>query len=458
MLWNKLLGAGGLAGGGGAPPPPTGITFVSEVSGVIQGATTTTDVTLPASLAEGDVLVFMTAADHTFPNGEPSDPVDLDVSRDGWFNLFASEDTSVDGYIYGLVCGASPPTTVRVRGSTNVSIDAPYVCQAWRGVDARVFDARSGNDYSTGSSASPNPPSVTTVTDGALVIAFMMLDDDDDTVSTWPTGYTNQIEQNTGNGGTSVNATVAMCSKLVTTAGAENPDAYTMAGGGDAWITCSIALMPDQSEVVTWAITEVGREIYNSADAGTTYNLPSGLLENDYVLVFAVASNGLGTGGTPMNSSGWTELSRSARYRGIWGKVMGATPDTSVDIDDAASPDTTSIIIIAFRGVDTTTPQDVAMIHIGSTTMCPAITTATNNALVLRYRQTFNDYSYGISEWPLGYAGFSWSTGGQFGSSSSGFSLCYTQQDTAGSTGAIVIRNSDISGGESSGTMALRPA
>ena len=456
MLWNKLLGAGGLVGGGGGAAP-TGITFVNEVSGVLQGATTTTDVTLPASLAEGDVLVFMAAADHSFANSEPTDPVDLDISRDGWFNLFASEDSGVDGYIYGLVCGASPPTTVRVRGPSSPAPDAPYVCQAWRGVDARVFDARSGNDYTTGNNTTPDPPSVTTVTDDALVIAFAMMDDDDNTVSTWPTGYTNQIEKNTGNGGTNDNATVAMCSKIVTTAGAENPTAFTFSGV-DAWITCSIALMPDQSEVDTWAISEVGREIYNSADAGTTYNLPSGLLENDYVLVFAVASDGLGTFGTPMNSTGWTELSRSARYRGIWGKVMGATPDTSVDIDDASFPDTTAITIIAFRGVDTTTPQDVAMVHSASTATCPAITTATNNALVLRYRHTFNNYSYGISEWPIGYAGFNWSTGGQFGSSSSGFGLCYTQQDTAGSTGTISIRNSDTSGGESSGTMALRPA
>ena len=455
MLWKKLLGAGGLVGGGGAPPSG-GITFVNEVSGVIQGATTTTDVTLPASLAEGDVLVFMTAADYDFVSTEPTDPIDLDISRDGWFNLFASEDTSVDGYIYGLVCGASPPTTVRVRGAASFTPDAPYVCQAWRGVDARVFDARSGSDYTTGSSASPNPPSVTTVTDGALVIAFAMMDDDDTTVSVWPTGYTNQIEKGTGNTGTSNQATIAMSSKIVTTAGSEDPSAYTF-NSSDAWSTCSIALIPDQSEVSSWVITEVGREIYNSADAGTTYTLPT-VLENDYVLVFAVASDGLGTGGTPMNSSGWTELSRAARYRGIWGKVMGATPDTSVDIDDASFPDTTAITIIAFRGVDTTTPQDVAMVHSASTATCPAITTATNNALVLRYRHTFNNYSYGISEWPIGYAGFNWSTGGQFGSSSSGFGLCYTQQDTAGSTGTISIRNSDTSGGESSGTMALRPA
>ena len=200
-----------------------GITFVNEVSGVIQGATTTTDVTLPAGLAEGDVLVFMTAADYDFVGTEPTDPIDLDISRDGWFNLFASEDTSVDGYIYGLVCGASPPTTVRVRGAANATPDAPYVCQAWRGVDARVFDARSGSDYTTGSSASPNPPSVTTVTDGALVIAFAMMDDDDTTVSVWPTGYTNQIEKGTGNTGTSNQATIAMSSKIVTTAGSERP-------------------------------------------------------------------------------------------------------------------------------------------------------------------------------------------------------------------------------------------
>ena len=457
MLWKKLLGAGGLVGGdGGGAPPPAGITFVNEVSGVVQGATTTTDVTLPASIAEGDVLVFMIAADANLANTEPTDPIDVDISRDGWFNLFASEDASVDGYIYGLVCGASPPTAVRVRGSSSSSYDAPYVCQAWRGVDARVFDARSGNDYTTGSSTTPNPPSVTTVTDDALVIAFAMQDDDDNTVSVWPTGYTNQTEKGTGNGGTGSQATIAMSSKIVTTAGAENPTAFTFSGS-DSWITCSIALMPDQSEVDTWAISEVGREIYNSEDAGTVYNLPT-VLEDDYVLVFAAAADGLGSSGTPMNSTGWTELDRGTRYRGIWGKVMGATPDTSVDIDDATGSDTTAITIVAFRGVDTTTPQDVALGYTSSSSVCPAITTATNNALVIRYRFTFSNYSYGISEWPIGYAGFNWATGGQFGSSSSGSGLCYTQQDTAGSTGTISIRNSDTSGLESSGTMALRPA
>ena len=434
-----------------------GITFVNEVSGVIQGATTTTDVTLPAGLAEGDVLVFMIAADADLVGTEPTDPVDLDISRDGWFNLFASDSEKWTATSTGWSVAQSRLLRCACAGHASFATpDAPYVCQAWRGVDARVFDARSGSDYTTGSSASPNPPSVTTVTDGALVIAFAMMDDDDTTVSVWPTGYTNQIEKGTGNTGTSNQATIAMSSKIVTTAGSENPSAYTF-NSSDAWSTCSIALIPDQSEVSSWVITEVGREIYNSADAGTTYTLPT-VLENDYVLVFAVASDGLGTFGTPMNSTGWTELGRSARYRGIWGKVMGATPDTSVDIDDASFPDTTAIIIIAFRGVDTTTPQDVAMSHGSATTTCPAITTATNNALVLRYRQTYNNYSYGISEWPIGYAGFSWSTGGQFGSSSSAFSLCYTQQDTAGSTGTETLRSSDVSGGESSGTMALRPA
>ena len=457
MLWKKLLGAGGLVGGDA--PPAGGITFVNEVSGVVGGATTTTDVTLPASLAEGDVLVFMIAADYNFATNEPTDPIDLDISRDGWFNLFASEDSSLDGYIYGLVCGASPPTTVRVRGSAASVCDAPYVCQAWRGVDARVFDARSSNDYTTGSSASPNPPSVTTVTDDALVIAFMMLDDDDDTVSTWPTGYTNQIEKNTGNGLTSNSATVAMSSKLVTTAGAENPAAYTMAGAGDQWVTCSIALQPDQTEVSTWAITEVGREIYNSADAGTTFTLPT-VLEDDYVLIFSGSAGGqYGSGGTPMNSSGWTLLESSSGYRYVWGKVMGATPDTSVDIDDPLFSQGAAFTIVAFRGVDTTTPQDVAASFSASATdTCPAITTATNNALVIRYRDVFSNFSYGMSEWPIGYGGFNWSTAGQFGNGSFALSLCYTQQDTAGSTGTETIRSSDTSGNDFSATMALRPA
>jgi hypothetical protein len=452
MLWKKLLGAGGLVGGGAAP---TGITFVNEVSGVIQQQTTTTDVTLPASLAEGDVLVFMVAADFDLIDSTPNGPVDFNVSPDGWFHLHASEYASTDGYIYGLVCGSSPPTTVRVRGSGNASNDAPYVCQAWRGVDARLFDARSAAAYTTGTSANPDPPSVTTVTDGALVIAFAMMDDDDTTVSVWPTGYTNQIEKGTGNGGTNNQATIAMCSKIVTTAGSENPSAYTF-NSSDQWSACSIALQPDQTEISTWSITEVGRKHYTSAD-GPTYNLPT-VLENDYVLIFSAGSNFYGSTGDPMNSSGWTVLDSYNGYRWLWAKKMGATPDTTFNI--SAGTRGQALEVVAFRGVDTSTPQDVALGYTSSSSVHPSITTATNNALLIRWRYTFGDRDYSISEWPIGYGGLGQSArqyqGSNLGNVS--VSLCYTQQDSAGATGTLTTRNNNTGGSESSGTMALRTA
>ena len=451
ILARKLLGAGGLVDG----VAPTGITLVNEVSGVVQGGTTTTDVTLPGSLQEGDVLVLMIAADVNLADATPDAAVDGNISQDGWFHLHASQYSSVDGYIYGLVCESSPPTTVRVRGSSSATADAPYVCQAWRGVDARVFDARSGSAYTTGSSANPDPPAVTTVTDDALVIAFAMMDDDDTTVSVWPTGYTNQIEKGTGNTGTTNECTIAMSSKIVSSAGSENPSAYTF-NSSDAWATCSIALMPDQSEVSTWSITEVGRKHYTNQD-GPTYNLPT-VLEDDYVLIFSGAGGNYGSGGDPMNSSGWTVLYSSAQFMYVWGKVMGSTPDTTFNI--TAGTDGQALEVVAFRGVDTTTPQDVAVGFNTFSSTHPSITTVTNNALVIRWRGTFGNRDFGLSEWPIGYAGMgqavrSYQT---FNTGNANVSLCYTQQDSAGATGTITMRNNNTGGTEGSGTMALRPA
>lgn len=128
------------------------------------------------------------------------------------------------------------------------------------------------------------------------------------------------------------------------------------------------------------AITFVGSKTFNAAGvASGTFNVSladlkdaSGadatLLENDFVLINYVAAVETDAAYTP--PSGYTEEAElysdgtgRDTNQAIWRKFMGSSPDASVDIPnsgDAAGG--VAGTIHAFRGVDTTTPLDVAAV------------------------------------------------------------------------------------------------
>jgi hypothetical protein len=106
----------------------------------------------------------------------------------------------------------------------------------------------------------------------------------------------------------------------------------------------------------------------NGGDVALTLSNITGLQEDDIViLAYGIADNdgtnfdmGIATG------SGWTEvadLHAEDNYDcdlGVYWKIMGATPDTSVTVDGQGGNDASvTAIAMAFRGVDTTTPMDV---------------------------------------------------------------------------------------------------
>jgi hypothetical protein len=119
----------------------------------------------------------------------------------------------------------------------------------------------------------------------------------------------------------------------------------------------------------------------------------SGLTENDYVIAVAMmASNTVRTG--TMNSAGWTLLGNtsanstcdSALY--AWGKRMSSSPDTAISISlSGASADGRILVAQAYRGVDTTTALDVAVVtasNVNSRAANPgAVTPVTAGAIVV---------------------------------------------------------------------------
>jgi hypothetical protein len=149
------------------------------------------------------------------------------------------------------------------------------------------------------------------------------------------------------------------------------------------------------------AITFVG---VASSSNSSTIDISGLSLEEDDIVYVVGGHDDSDTINTP---TGYTadivEVSGSARCRTFY-KIMGATPDTSVA--GLTSNSRCGHTAIAFRGVDTTTPLDVASqkaVQAGSNTDLnpPSITTVTDNSMILC--GGFHDDDTGARTAPSGY-------------------------------------------------------
>jgi len=203
------------------------ITFVNEHNQEIiaqdMGNDPTT-VSLPTTL-EDDIWILAISWDTaTIANGSTF------YTDQGYTIIAYSTGDDPDYGLFYKIMGATPDTTVNIEHSNSASGTGNLIMQAWRGVDGTtpldgVTPALSGSNL--------NPPSVTTNTDGALVIAYGALDDDSATLTTSPAGYTNILFQATGTG-TSGDTSAALGSKIVATAGAEDPATWVFSTSDQA--------------------------------------------------------------------------------------------------------------------------------------------------------------------------------------------------------------------------------
>lgn len=121
-----------------------------------------------------------------------------------------------------------------------------------------------------------------------------------------------------------------------------------------------------------------------------TLTLPGGLQQDDVVYVFASHTDAVLAGVSITSPVGWSTIISGGTNDGyaVFRKVMGASPDSSVDFNsDSSSTRGSAAIAIALRGVDTTTPEDAAATEAAS--LDPAsITTVTNGAWVLSFMRS----------------------------------------------------------------------
>ena len=205
---------------------------------------TTEDITLPGSPAKDDICVLALALDSSSGSGW--------VNTAGWNNVYTLSGLP-EFEVYWKRMGATPDTVVSVTAGA-ASRRMATVIQTWSGVDTTTaLDVTSTT--ATGASGDPDPASITTVTDNAVVIAIGAWDDDTFTDAAAPSGYGDLIEQETTGAAANQGATVAMASKLVTSFGAENPGAFS-GSGDDEWAAVTMALRPGASGTEISATTD----------------------------------------------------------------------------------------------------------------------------------------------------------------------------------------------------------
>jgi hypothetical protein len=182
---------------------------------VLEGQTTNGSVTLNfTGIQQNDVVYVFT----TF-----SSVVGLLTS--GYTNIYLSDSGNTQAECYRKVMGGTPDASVQTNSSGGSGlVGFAVVAVVLRGVDTSTPE--DANETFAGLSAGnqPDSPSITTVTDGALVISAIHARVLDASV-TAPSGYTNQVD--IASDGSFVDHTTAIASALVASAGAENPGAWS---------------------------------------------------------------------------------------------------------------------------------------------------------------------------------------------------------------------------------------
>ena len=210
------------------------ITFVnSSIANAAGGAALS--IAAPASILQDDVLYAFVTKQATGA---------WTITSSGWTQLVDQDSTgggfSVNHEVWRKVMGASPDTSIDF---SNTAAAKSGLLIALRGVDTTTpEDATSTIAFSF--SSNPDSPSITTVTNGAWVLSGAGNGQNDASITS-PTGYSNQVASPRNN------STTVVATKEVTTAGAEDPSAWTTWTNTGAWVAVSIAVRPAGTAATT---------------------------------------------------------------------------------------------------------------------------------------------------------------------------------------------------------------
>lgn len=206
------------------PAVYTAPTVIGAASAIGIGTTLSVSLTGITGLREGDVVFAGIGSDGG---------TTVTISTAGYTALGVVTQGTEYANIGYKVMGATVDASVDFAG---ISTSSAAVVAVVRGVNSTILDTAIVT--ASGGTGDPNPGSITTVTNNALVLAFGFQDDDNSTLSP-SSGYTTAI---TATGSTAGQAAI-VASKAVVTAGAEDPGIMSSAGD-DEWIGFTVAVRP----------------------------------------------------------------------------------------------------------------------------------------------------------------------------------------------------------------------
>ena len=215
------------------------ITLVDTGGDVTSGGTNPSDSL--TGLAEGDVVYAILSS------SENSDvTASLAMISSGYTKLATGygDDPSyrTSAGVFRKVMGATPDTTITSDGLATSSRSDAMTFFAFRGVDATTPEDATTIVVESDSSNTPDPGSITTVTDNAWVLAGGCASLQDSDTTGGPSGYSNFTEN--GGGGITAYTLAGGATKLVATAGAEDPGAFGYTNYNEASVGFTIAIRP----------------------------------------------------------------------------------------------------------------------------------------------------------------------------------------------------------------------
>lgn len=258
----------------------TGSETVWDFGGIAVVNLVSVDSTDPSSvtisdIAVGDLVLFFGAEDtdnQNAPSGGWTAIPGLGTQPD-------NDDNPNSTAFYKIATGTS-------ETASGLDGDEPtYILVAFRGVDTSTpFDVNAVQN--AGSSGLPNSPSITTVTDGSLILSVGIIDDDNVAeLIDPPDGYERiKIFDDEGTSGTAgTGNTIAISGKQQFVAGSEDPPAFT-GSTSDDHKGFTIALRPKLPSVSAAALPYIkcvgntsSNSRINNTDANNTYFTPTWL-------------------------------------------------------------------------------------------------------------------------------------------------------------------------------------
>jgi hypothetical protein len=201
-------------------------------------------------------------------------------------NLYANDDHDTNLAVAYKIMGATPDSLINVTGPSSTSRGGGAVAIVLRGVNTSTPIDVTTTTATGVNSFTPDPPTITPVTAGAMVLAIGAASGTlADSVGTAPSGYENQVAASIA--GIVDSFLVALAAKLWSGSGAEDPGQFTNYALGTAsagsWAGVTVAIRPAVSSVPAGftLIDPLGNCTASEVSGNLEISIPSGGTTHD---------------------------------------------------------------------------------------------------------------------------------------------------------------------------------